>query len=377
MSGSRRRRVLLSVAVIAVIGGAAVAVVTMVSRRAPTPSSSAAPTLTIPVIDTAEMQPEVRATLARARDRLIQQAGSAEAWGEFGAACEAHRLFDEAEYCYERAMWLGAGDFRWPYLLAGVREGRGDDPDAVVALLERAVALEPDFPPLHFRLGQVRMRQGALEGAVASYERALVLDENLAIAHRGLGQALLMLDRPEAARKSLERAVELGPEDPAVFAALAQVYMRAGDEERAREAAARAQRTRTAMALPDPIRYRVASMGVSSRHCYDRGVALMRAGDFEGALAQLEIVAGVLPNDPEIQYYLGVCHARARRPDRAIEYLERAVEIQPDLHTAHALLGSIHSAHGRRDQALSHIETAARLAPGNERYREMLEGARD
>ena len=107
----------------------------------------------VPDPDTSAMQPRGAARLRSARQEVLKQPGSAEAWGSFGAVCDAHQLYDEAALCYRRARALAPGDFPWPYLLANIREFQGAAADDVAALLREAAQLEPDFPPVFFRIG--------------------------------------------------------------------------------------------------------------------------------------------------------------------------------------------------------------------------------
>ena len=52
------------------------------------------------------MQPRVTLRLNQARSRVLDEPTSAEAWGGFGAVCDAHELRDHAVSCYRRAQTL-------------------------------------------------------------------------------------------------------------------------------------------------------------------------------------------------------------------------------------------------------------------------------
>ncbi len=94
-----------------------------------------------------------------------------------------------------------------------------------IELLERSVALDPDFAggwvalaEAHSFLGSLGFGSGSRDDFTRAREaaqRALELDEHLGAAHAALGQIRLFGDWDFlGARSAYERAVELGPSDP-------------------------------------------------------------------------------------------------------------------------------------------------------------------
>ncbi|MCH8037825.1 MAG: tetratricopeptide repeat protein [Proteobacteria bacterium] len=241
----------------------------------------------IPNPDTAPMQPRVAQLFGEARQAVVRRPDSAEAWGRFGAVYDAHGLYDGAIACYRKALALAPNDFRFIYNLGMVLEWSGDTSEEPLNLLQTAVRLEPDYPPVFVRLGDTLARAGRRREARDAYRRATELDPNFAIAHRSLGQVLLALDDVNTALAHLERAAQLMPNDGLVFAALAQSYLRLGQRQLADAAVEKSRRLPSNLALPDPIRYWVVSLGISSEICYERGKGLLRAGDYVGATGTL------------------------------------------------------------------------------------------
>ena len=86
------------------------------------------------------------------------------------------------------------------------------------ALIERAVALEPDYPLALAALTEVQAFRADIaddpclfETAIATAKRAIAADPNLAESHIWLGYCMLLLDRPLESSRSLRRARELDP----------------------------------------------------------------------------------------------------------------------------------------------------------------------
>ena len=126
--------------------------------------------------DLAGMEPQVADLLRGARQSVVADQSSAEAWGVLGAAYDAHGLMIVAELCYRRAHELAPEDFKWAYLLAVVREIQGADHAEVVELFGRAARIRPDYAPIYVRLGDALSLRGEHEAARDAFHRALRLE---------------------------------------------------------------------------------------------------------------------------------------------------------------------------------------------------------
>ena len=322
-----RRRTVLAAAGVCVVVAAGVTIGVM--RRGTTAPAAGSAVVTFPNPDTTLMQPRVAQAISDARRTLRRNAGSAAAWGKLGAVCDAHLLYAEAETCYRRAQQLAPGEFRWPYLLAIVLDTQGAPANEVNRQFEAARTIVPNFPPLFVRLGDALVRQGRLADARNAYARAVELDTDFAMAHRSLGQVTLAMGDPQAALGHLQRAAQYAPNDSLVYAGMAQAYTRLGDTSAAAAATAQTRRLPRDLGLPDPIRFEVESLGVSSELCDKRAARRMAAGDFNGALEDLGIVEETRPRDAGVQYRIGLALENLGRRDEAIARYRRATRIDP------------------------------------------------
>ena len=323
----RARRLVrwIALGIVVVLAGAAGGYFMLTPAARPGPSFN----WPLPDPDLARMQPRVAERIRKAREVVLSRPESAEAWGRLGAVCDVHDLIDAAAPCYRWAQALSPQDYRWPYLLGYVREQQGADVAEITELFEQAARLEPRFPPTFFRLGDALMREGKTRKACDAYRRALDLYPTLAIVHRSLGQALIAAGDAQAALRHLEHALEYGQEDGAVYAAMARAYTQLGRPEDAEAAAARSARAPIALALPDPLRYEIGKLGISSWHCSERADALIQAGDYAAAIDQLEIVREQLPDNPKVHYRLGFALEKLGRTNEAITAYRHVIRIDP------------------------------------------------
>ncbi len=317
----------------------------------------------IPFPDTTQMQTPVTRLFTEARAAVVRQPDSAKAWGRLGAVFDAHKLYEYAEPCYRKALALQPQEGLVMYQLALVLDYQGHGADEALALLRHVAELEPDYPPVFYRIGEVLDRSGRRAEARDAYEKALSLDPNLAIAHQNLGEALLALGHTLASVQHLERAIELGGENSRCYAALAQGYSRQGDKRRAAEAAALCRRVKKVLVLPDPLRYQVVSLERGAIVCLDRAKQAMRAADYAAAIPDLKLVEESFPDDPHDQLRLATCYMETEQPALAEEHFRKAIELRDMMARRQGAPSSPSEALVRLDAKISNYRRAYRDLP--------------
>ena len=318
----------------------------------------------VPEPDLTGMEPRVIDALESARDLVLREPQSAEAWGELAALYDAHLLTDLAVQCYRNAVERAPEEFEWAYLLAIARELQGAEPDEVIELFDRAVALRPSYAPTLVRLGDALWRRGRYDEARAELKRAVEIEPRIAAAHRRLGQVALTQGDAQEAAKHMARAITLEPRDLAAYSGLAQALMRLGQGARASAIRDRAAGLEPVTNLHDPVyAERVFMRNVSSGGAFARATAAIRDGDFPQAVSDLGIVLEMRPQDASAHYWMGMAQRRSGDGASAITYLTRAVDLEPAMHVAHLELGRALLTEGRHAEALARFERAAAFAP--------------
>ena len=208
------------------------------------------------------------------------------------------------------------------------------DTQAAIALLERAIALDPGFALAHADLAAAYVTRltfvtpeetGDLEQkAFAAAEKALSLDPNLAEAYLARGDLLWTHSHRfahERAVQEFRRALELNPNSDQAHRRLARVYVHVGFFEEALEHAA------TALAINPS----------NAQALNSRAQALLWMGKDEEALAILLSIPGpVLPELVEANISFALL--RLGRREEAWVQLRRALSKYPD-DPSGALLG--------------------------------------
>ena len=325
-----------------------------------------------PPAELGSAEPQVRAAIRAAQERLEEEPASAATWGHYGCLLEAHEFVAEAVAAYQRAAQLDPGEFRWPYLLA-VRFSV-DDPSASLGYFERALELKGDYAPLHLRHAAVLERLGDAPGALGSYRRALELDGTSAYAHAGLGQRLLEDGHPQAAKLHLDRAVELDPQCRGALTGLAAYSRRMADRAQAAQWSKRAAAAPRRSA-PDEIVDALEQLAVSTTAVLRRIPVYEQAGRREEARLQLIRLVEDNPNSVGGRHKLGEFYLQDGVYAKALEQFRAVLEVRPDfvpsrLGVAHALArsGRIADARGAFERVIADHPSSASAHSGLAAY---------
>jgi len=89
-----------------------------------------------------------------------------------------------------------------------------------------------------------------------------------------------------------------------------------------------------------------------------KGVALIQAGQYIGALKELLEADKNAPDDPEINYHLGIAYLGRGLKDMAMERFQKAVSLKDDYSEAHNYLGTLYMDMGQWEKAINSFDKA-------------------
>jgi len=105
---------------------------------------------------------------------------------------------------------------------------------------------------------------------------------------------------------------------------------------------------------------------------YQRGIALLAAGDAHAAATVLERAAAEEPDKGSIREALGRAYFDSRRFDAALDQFTHALDISPVNDYAHFGAGLCLGRLGRLDEAVGHLRLATVMRPGINDYSQAL-----
>lgn len=144
---------------------------------------------------------------------------------------------------------LETGCRRWPQSIELLREfaaerDRRGELDQAVALLERAVTLQPDWPDLRYELARLLLESEHREASLLQLGKALELNPSYAQAALGRAELLVAMGELSAAEQQLARLPEGQGELTRVYGLLSRIYAERHDSRRAEEFGVLAQQAK-------------------------------------------------------------------------------------------------------------------------------------
>jgi adenylate cyclase len=186
--------------------------------------------------------------------------------------------------------------------------------DGILAMAEKALALDPLLADAHAARGYVFDISGRPAEAEAAFERALELDPNSFEAHYFYGRFWIKQDNSERAAEELIRALEVNPEDAQAALHVYMVLHALGRHEEG-EKYARLGLKRAEEALRQHPE--------SSRPAQLAGAALARLGEAEEARRWMDRALAIDPDDTHVLYNAACMWTQLGETDRALELLEK------------------------------------------------------
>jgi protein O-GlcNAc transferase len=196
--------------------------------------------------------------------------------------------------------------------LALAEQRLGHLPEAI-ALLRKAVALEPRNPDVLANLGVALTQAQQAKDAVPLLERSLALAPNLVVTRQNLAAAYVQLNQLDDAVVELRTALKLAP-------TIAQLH-------------------------------------------YDLGLALKLEDHPADAIPELEAAERLDPASPEAPYALGTLYLQAARYADAATELKRSLDLRPQNGDGWATLGSVYNQLDRLPEATAALREATRQLP--------------
>jgi len=219
-----------------------------------------------------------------------------------------------------------------------------------IAMLEQALASDPDHDQAHYMLGWAHLQQGRIEKAIPSLEHALQQDADVPERLNALAQAYEAGGRdPLKISRLYRRALAIQP-------ALADVRVNYGRFLEVQGQLPEAMEQYTLAVEEQP--------WLPVAH-FNLGTGYLQQGAFDEAEAALRQAVTLQPKYPEALGNLGLLYATQGQPDKARVQFEQAVAVAPDHPTA---LGNLGTYHLNRDHLEEAIDLLTRAVEADPRY---------
>ena len=255
---------------------------------------------------------------------------------------------DEARKAFEKAAELEP-DALWPVDQLVEMDLLEKHFDAARQRLRAQFQKTPDSPAAHFFEGKILAAEQKWEPAEAELQKALLLDPNFAGAYDLLVQGYLATNKIPEAISELQGEIARNPKNSSALMTLALLYERTTDFSHARDAYEKVLSINPnfvpalnnlaclyADRLNDldkayELSRRARDLNGSDPSVGDTlGWVLYKRGDYQQALTNLQESAAKLPDNPEVQFHLGMTAYMMGRTELARVALQKAASAEND-----------------------------------------------
>jgi len=242
----------------------------------------------------------------------------------------------------------------WQFL--GTLYVKAGQPDRAIAALEKILAVNPDSLPAREALSKAYLAKGDARTALDLLDAILATTPSYSGAYFDAAALLVERGQPDRALGYLQRFLERHPDSHRALWEIGTIRLRQGRPAEARAAIERA------LAIEPRIR---------SAH-FNLGLIAEQSGDLARAAEEYRLELETFPDHPEALGNLGVLYMRRGETDLGIAAFERLVAARPDDAVAHYFLARAYFGTGRADdRVLDLARRAVRLDPSLTRAREL------
>jgi protein O-GlcNAc transferase len=227
-------------------------------------------------------------------------------------------------------------------------------PEAAVAVLQRALQLSPTLAPARFNLALALETGEHLDEAARAYQAAIALPGSYPEANSGYAKLLLRMGKTEAAEQQARIALRLNPDLTDAHYTLARIL----------EALHRKSEAAVEFAQAKELGERQPH-GIEAAQMSNAGLQAAARGNLTEAITLLRKAIGLKPDYGVPHYNLGLVLADSGDTAGALQELTKAISLLPGQPKPWFDLGRVQERAGNKQAALEDIRWAAYLSPSN------------
>lgn len=280
-----------------------------------------------------ELDPDVATLVRQSVSDVRNNLDDPLRWVRLGMVYEANDLPTLAQQTYRAVTVRFSNDSRGWFGLARVNASLGEL-DGAENAMRRAIKLEPDYAPAHWRLGYWLFEQGQVDEAALEFQQATHLEKDDPAAWFGLARIQLARGDTQAAVTALEWLTKAPPPNgPYAWQLLSGAYRQLGRMDDAETASLRGQGA--APQFRDPWQVEVDQLKRGFGAQLNQAKALLTFGRIDDAIALLKKLHERRPDDPMVLNNLATAYRAVGRLDESEQALDEALAIQPQFIHAH------------------------------------------
>ena len=231
--------------------------------------------------------------------------------------------------------------------------------DAALDAYQKALVLSPMTAEPHYNMGLVYLKQGDLPRAAEAFKRAIAIDAEWGDPYTGLGEVYLKQGDFGQAARAYKQATRLNPNgNPSAILGLGKTYVKQG---RLDDAIIAIEKAIEIQVDNTEAHYQLAQIYIKrgeKKKAASAMVFFKVLRQTDPLLNEAEAWVKRHPNDARGYNNLGIVYLARRRSEDAIVSYKRAISLAPHLATAHYNLGHAYHKQGKAKLAIAAYQQA-------------------
>ena len=282
-----------------------------------------------PEVDLSIASAPLRELITNAREAVVRSPNTANHWGRLGMILLANERDVDAVLCFQQAIALNPGDFRWHYYLGITSTALNRD--LAISAFAKACEIQANDPMAHSRLGELLFANGNVSEAASHLEQAIRHSRNSDPRPlQALARIRLLEGKITEARQLADEAYRIAPDSRMVLEVLAKILDRQGEKEMVQKLLHQIQSVPD-QSLPwmDPYAEQALVFRFDASRIEDTALTLAENGDSDGAVRLLSTELQKSSNSISIRLTLATIYIQGRRFEDALGVLNAAQASAP------------------------------------------------
>ncbi|MYD44389.1 MAG: tetratricopeptide repeat protein [Gammaproteobacteria bacterium] len=252
----------------------------------------------------------------------------AEIIGQLAFIYHAQQMLQAAEAAYKQAL-DNYEVYAFRYLLAIIVLQRGDSEEAI-AHLDQVVVSKHDYVPAWYRLGQLKLLRGDIDGAESAFQNAQTIYADSAAIMVGIGDVFIAREQWEDAIQILEKAAVFEPGNGQIAYKLVTAYREVGNEEKVDALLPYANAAAQPPPLTDPLMVELAGLSRNGRFFMRAADWAFERGDRDAAREALQQATQLEPENVEFATKYAAFLELVGELDAAESEIKRVLALRED-----------------------------------------------
>ena len=230
-------------------------------------------------------------------------------------ATKTDEALDTAINYLQQALEIDPDLFWARFNLGGIYQGQGNQDDLALAEFEACIRLKPNYYPVHYRMGEIHLKQQNYVEALHAFDTARKVNRKWEYPQYGIGLVYFAQGEIDRARETFENLIQKNKKFAPAYFKLGQVLATEGFFDEALEEYAKGSQ----------------HQDYSAQVLYELAVIFDEKGNTDGAIRLYQRTIDIEPTHAKTHFALGERLYAIGDTTTAVQHYQQALSLTPNI----------------------------------------------